>query len=73
MKITAYRTNKYETVSVYETNEILGTVPPEKMDNELRQMLNNDSVPLLCFTTKDRTGAEMNICVPVQFIISITD
>lgn len=73
MKITAYRSNKYEAVTEYKTDKILGTLSPDEMDDEMREMLNNGSTPLLCFTTKDRVGAEMNICIPVQFIISITD
>lgn len=81
LKITAYRSEKYERISEYYTKKILCTTPPEEMTDEEREELkSNKLTPMICFAPTDNpageTDAEGRVCIgsfvsiPVQFLIS---
>lgn len=83
MKITAYNTSKYKTISVHYTDKILGVNFPEEMDDEEREgLMSGTFTPLLTFVPRDnhigeeRDGKvciEQCMAIPVELIISIED
>ena len=70
MKLTYYRSNKYEKTETVEVVEILGNFEPDEMTPEDRVAFRNgDMHTMCCYTTPEGTG----MSVPWDFVIKIEE
>lgn len=67
MKIKAYNTTKMETISEYETNEIIAL--GDDLTSSEKNEIKNGATPMLNFITTDNR----NMAIPIQLLISITE